>query len=179
MPERGGVQRGAVGIKGVNAVVFRGDENDVMHAALRHGEILHVERLSIDLAVHRIAEDFAKGPRIHVRRGQDCLLQVLTGVLVVVMTSQNVYRSGWHLSEGERGEQNEGKGQRTAHRNLQTILRFPGGREPGDWVCQRNRQGSKHIIGGDFGNVKKAAPYGPFVPYDGTGGPFRALSCCE
>ena len=118
MPERVGIERGTVGVKGIDAVVFRGHENHVVDGAVGHGQALHVERLGVDLAVHGIAEQLAERAGVHVRRGQDGFLQILSRVLVVIVTSQNIHR----LRKGKSGQENQGKGQLTMHR--ETSKRF-------------------------------------------------------
>ena len=137
MPQRTGIQRGAVGIERIDTVIFRGNKYNVMDAALGHGEILHVEGLRINLPIHGIAENLAERTGVYVRRGQSGFLQVLSRMLVIILASQNVHRSirgeRCFLRKGERGQENEGKGQHTMHRNLQTILRFPGGSRAG--IC--------------------------------------------
>jgi hypothetical protein len=93
MPERIRIQCGAVRVKRIDAVVFRGDENDVVDAARGHGEVLHVKRLRLNLAIHGITEHFAERTGVYVRRGQDGFLQILTSMLVVILTSQNIHSS--------------------------------------------------------------------------------------
>ncbi len=57
-PERGGGLRR--GIERVHAVVFRGDENDVMRALAGHRHLRHKQRLRIHVPIDRERKDFAE-----------------------------------------------------------------------------------------------------------------------
>ena len=46
----------AVGVEGVNRIMLVSNEDDVMSRSIGQGQIADIERLRVDLAVHRVAE---------------------------------------------------------------------------------------------------------------------------
>src|SRR5579885_2192431 len=86
MPERRGVPSGTgIRVECVDAIVLGGHENNIVDALTRNTHQGHVERLSIDLPVHRAREDLAEPGRIHVGKSQDGFLQVLPGTGEVIV----------------------------------------------------------------------------------------------
>src|SRR5437764_999447 len=73
-----------IGVKGVDAIVFGGDENDV---ARRAGEIQvgHPQRLRVDVAIDGAGEKLPETCRVHRGRRQAVFLQVLAGARIVVV----------------------------------------------------------------------------------------------
>ena len=45
-----------VGIKSVHAVMFGGHKDDVVDSVARDGDARHIQRLGVNLAVHRVGE---------------------------------------------------------------------------------------------------------------------------
>jgi len=43
----------AIGAKGINAVVFGGDVNHIVHVLPRNGDVGGIERLGVNLTFHR------------------------------------------------------------------------------------------------------------------------------
>jgi hypothetical protein len=84
----GGTQ--AVGVEGVDAIVLRGDEYEVMDALARNIDASHVQRLGIDLPVHRVGVQLAERGRGDVGRREGGLGQVLTRPRHVVVIRQDV-----------------------------------------------------------------------------------------
>ncbi len=89
LPERGA---GGIGVKGVDAVVFGGDKDNVVASAL-DGEVGKVEWLRINLAVHGVAELQSESFRVDVGGRQHGFVGLLTGVIVAVLPSGVVERA--------------------------------------------------------------------------------------
>src|SRR5262249_1165011 len=68
----------AVSVEGVDAVVLRGREHDVVCAA-RDGQVGHVKRLGVGVAVDRVVEQPAEVGRVDAGGGQERLLRVAPG----------------------------------------------------------------------------------------------------
>lgn len=94
LPER---SAGSVRVEGIDAVVFGGDEDDVVSALAGDGETLNVKRLSVDAAVNGIGEEFAEICGGDVRRSEDGFVGVGAGTQIVV-----VLREDTDLSEDRR-----------------------------------------------------------------------------
>jgi hypothetical protein len=77
-----------VGVEGVHAVVLGGHVHHVVRRPL-DAHILHIKRLGIDLAVHRAPEQLAKAARVHVRRVQHALAQVLPRAPRIIVLRQH------------------------------------------------------------------------------------------
>src|SRR5205823_769211 len=86
-----------IGVKGVDAIVFGGDENDV---ARRAGEIQvgHPQRLRVDVAIDGAGEKLPETCRVHRGRSQAVFLQVLAGARIVVVM---------HVDAGKIGNGNQ------------------------------------------------------------------------
>src|SRR5439155_19251497 len=80
--------RACIRVKGIDAVVLGGDQNDVVRAPL-YQEVRDIERLGIDLAVHGAREKLAKCRRSHVGRSQYGFIRILTGPEVVVVMREH------------------------------------------------------------------------------------------
>ena len=76
----------AIRIKRVHAVVFGGHIHHVVCALPGYIHARHIQRLTIDLPIHRIGKQFAKLRLIHIACAQRRLIQILSraGVVVVV-----------------------------------------------------------------------------------------------
>ena len=59
-----------VGVEGVDGVVLRRDKHHVMKAATGNVDVGQIQRLRIDLPVHRIRKQFSECGRIDGGRGQ-------------------------------------------------------------------------------------------------------------
>src|SRR5579862_462753 len=104
MPQRGCGVAGEIGlgVEGVNAVVFGRDHDDVVrHAA--NGDVRHIKRLGVDLAVNGKRIDLAERRRVHVLRRERGLEQILPATGIVVVLGQHAGKS---LSAG-KGSENE------------------------------------------------------------------------
>src|SRR5262249_16875203 len=75
LPERAA----AVAVEGVDAVVLRGREDDVVRALAGDGQVGHVQRLRVGVAVDRVVEQVAEVGRVDVGGGQDRLVRVRPG----------------------------------------------------------------------------------------------------
>src|SRR5690242_2577837 len=64
--------RSGVGIESVDAVAFRRHVNNVMRPS-RNRDTGHVERLSVNVPVHRHAENLAECGGIYIGWSEDCL----------------------------------------------------------------------------------------------------------
>jgi hypothetical protein len=101
MPQGGGIRgRGiCVGVEGIYAVIFGGDEHDVVPgASLRrsstHGYAGQVQRLSVDVAVHGMREELSELTKINVRESEDGLSGVRAGTRNVVVLCNHAYLRG-------------------------------------------------------------------------------------
>jgi len=79
----------AVGIEGVDRIMFVSNENDVVGRAV-YGQIGHVQRLRIDLAIHGYTEKLAECVGVHIGRSENRLLGVLALMSVVVAPGEHV-----------------------------------------------------------------------------------------
>src|SRR5260370_9851087 len=80
--------RRRVGVEGVDAVGLRGYEDHVVRCRADQ-EISHVERLGVELAIHRAREELREARRIYIRSRQRVLLQVLTRARSVIVMHEH------------------------------------------------------------------------------------------
>ena len=99
-------QRGAtgVGVVGINAVVFRSDNHNVVDTAI-DGDARHVEGLSVHLANSRHGEELAELIQVHIACIQNCLGRILSASRVVIVLGQNggLSRGGKHNHKEKKG----------------------------------------------------------------------------
>ncbi len=79
----------AVGVEGVDAVVFGRRDRHVVEALAGDVHVLDVQRRGQRQPVERIAEALAEAGRLHVRGGQRGLVQVLARAQVVVVVGEH------------------------------------------------------------------------------------------
>src|SRR5271165_2835991 len=84
----------SIGVKGVDAVVFGGDKDDVVRSAgLRRararGYARQIERLRVDVAVDRGRKELSKSGGVHVGGRENCFIGVCTGSGDVVMLGEH------------------------------------------------------------------------------------------
>ena len=90
-PQRLGICPGvAVGIEGVDRVVLGGDEGDVVHGAVDR-QARHVQRLGVDVAVDRLREEQAEVGRVHIRRRECRLVEVVAREVRIVVVLRDVH----------------------------------------------------------------------------------------
>ena len=85
LPEGLGVRAAvAIGIEGVDAIVLGDDEEDVVRALAGDAEIGHVKRLSVDVAIHGVAEQLSElgGVDVGERQRRFVAVQGVAGVVV-------------------------------------------------------------------------------------------------
>jgi len=89
-------QRGAelapsirVCVEGINAVVLRSDENDVMGALASDRNVWNIERLRVNPAVNRVRKQLAEGGLIYVGGCQNRFGAVCAGASVIVVLCQD------------------------------------------------------------------------------------------
>ncbi len=85
MPQRRRSRR--VGVEGVDAIVLRRHNHDIMNSIARHGDLRHVKRLRIDVAVHRKGVQLAEMRGVHVAGSENGFDDVLPGAGVVIVIS--------------------------------------------------------------------------------------------
>src|SRR5262249_31552301 len=78
-----------VGVEGVDAVVLRGHEQDVVDLSA-YAQVADHQRLGIDLAVDRVAEEPAEARRVDVLRRQRRLVQIGPGPGRIVVVREDV-----------------------------------------------------------------------------------------
>ncbi len=79
-----------ISVEGVYAVVFSGNDDDVMNAENRDGDIAKDKGLAVDVAVDGEAADFAKGAAADVGWGEQDFVGVKTAACQVVVVGGNV-----------------------------------------------------------------------------------------
>lgn len=88
LPQRRRVHSGVVvRIEGVNAVVLRGHVHYIVRAQAGDVHVGDVQRLGINIAVHRLRKQLAELTYVDVARGENRLAQVLPIAHVVVARS--------------------------------------------------------------------------------------------
>ena len=97
LPQRARVRsRIVVSVKRVHAVAFCGYENNVVRPFARDRYIGQIQRLRVDVSVHRLREELAEGTHGHVLRRQHRLIRIRAAAGVVVVVRRHV-----HLRCGE------------------------------------------------------------------------------
>ena len=61
-----------------------------------NGDIREIQRLGVDIAVHRLGEQLAELIAVHVRRSEDSLVCVLAGSGNIVVKRGHVYLCNHH-----------------------------------------------------------------------------------
>ena len=75
--------------------MFGGHDQNVVRSA-GYREIRHIERLGINLAIHRQRKYFSKAGRSHRGRSQECLTQILAGASVIVVIRSHRHRAQYY-----------------------------------------------------------------------------------
>src|ERR1700686_2476583 len=70
LPER--FAGAGIGVKSVNAIAFRGDEDDIVHAFAGDFDLRDVQRLSINVAIDGKGSDATKLRDVDILRSGDC-----------------------------------------------------------------------------------------------------------
>jgi hypothetical protein len=94
----------AIGVEGVNSIVFCSNKDYVMRSLVRQGEIADIERLCINLAIDRVAKQLAKRIGIDIGRSKNGLLRILALMGIVIAPGQYV---GTLPKKGSRGAQKQ------------------------------------------------------------------------
>ena len=83
-----------IGVKRINAVVLRGDENDVVNSFAGDRHVWNVERLCVNPAVNRVREQFAEGGLIDIGGCQNSFggICACAGVIVVLCQDRSLRR---------------------------------------------------------------------------------------
>ena len=87
----------AIGVEGVNAIVLRRDENNVVRTA-GYAHLRHEQRLPIDERIDTTGEHLSEQRGINVRRRQLSFVQIGAGALHVVLIREYrsaAYRNGY------------------------------------------------------------------------------------
>src|SRR5215469_15023207 len=92
---------GGIGVIGVNAVVLSSGVNDVVVTAAQNEQLVDIERLRIDLAIHRKASQLRKIDWLHISRCQYRFLQIRVRPLIAVICSQYI---GFGCDHGATGK---------------------------------------------------------------------------
>lgn len=89
----------AVGVEGVHRIMLCSNKDYVMRRLVRKGEIANIERLRINLAIHRVAKQLAKCIDVDIGRSKNSLLRILALMSVVIAPGQHI---GGLRKEGSR-----------------------------------------------------------------------------
>src|SRR5260221_8232519 len=85
LPKRRSVRSGAgISVESVHGIMCSGDEDHVVDALGRNRNRRYVERLSVDLSVHRMGEYLPESGWCNIRRRQDRFLKVLSGSCEII-----------------------------------------------------------------------------------------------
>ena len=85
---------GRVGVEGVDAIVLRRHNHDIVNSIARHRDLRHVEWLRIDRTVNRKRVQFAEMCRVYVARSENGFADVLAGAGVVIVVSGHDGQTG-------------------------------------------------------------------------------------
>lgn len=80
----------AVGVERVYRIMFCNNKNDVMRRLVRQREIANIERLRINLAIHRVAKQLAKSIAVDIGRSENGFLGILALVSIVIAPGQHI-----------------------------------------------------------------------------------------
>ena len=92
--------RARVGVEGKRASVFGHDDQHVMRLP-RNRKAAHVERLPVDLAVHRKLAKQAKGVEVDVLRGKHGFRGVPSVACVVIVIRGHIHAGGCDQRESD------------------------------------------------------------------------------
>ena len=88
----------AVRVKGINAVVLRGDEDHVPGPLPWNDQAGDVQRLGINLAIHGIGEQSAETVGVNIRQRDLRLVGILARAGKVIMPGEHIYLAeAWSL----------------------------------------------------------------------------------
>ena len=77
----------AVGIECVDTIVLGRDEYDIVQTFARYIHSRHIQRLGVNLPVHRCAKQLPELARAYPRGREDCLVEILPRSREVIMIS--------------------------------------------------------------------------------------------
>ena len=81
--------REVLAVKSVDAVVFRGNENYIVQAAV-HAQIRHEQGLCVDVSIHAVGIQLAKTLRVDVLGRQYAFTGVEPGAQIVVVPCDHI-----------------------------------------------------------------------------------------
>ncbi len=90
LPEGSGVGLSIIGVEGVHAVVLGGHEDDVVHTFSRDLDSAQIERVGVDVTIHRIGKQLTDLRGVDVRRSELCFAQILPGARQIVVIGEDV-----------------------------------------------------------------------------------------
>src|ERR1700733_9040184 len=79
------------GVEGVDAVMFSGDEDDIVNPLAGDDHSGQVQRLPVDLAVHRISEERAELSGTDAGGSEQSFGQILSGACKIVVIGEDAY----------------------------------------------------------------------------------------
>ncbi len=88
MPERRGCLR-IIGIEGVDAIVHSGDKYHITPAFSGNGQVGHVQRLCVDVAVHSAREQLSELSHVYIGGVEDTLFEIGSRPTVVIMLGEH------------------------------------------------------------------------------------------
>ena len=92
LPERRGVRTGIViGVEGIDTVMLRGDKGHVMRPFSRNGDVRHIKRLRINVAIDSVRKQLAERVCVNVGQVQGRLICVLARPCDIVTVGQHRY----------------------------------------------------------------------------------------
>ncbi len=101
LPERPTIRSAiVVGVEGVDRIVLCSNKDYVMRRLVRQREIANIERLRINLPIHRVAKQLAKRVGGDIGRGKNGLLGILALMGIVIPPGQ--YIGGLRTEESRR-----------------------------------------------------------------------------
>src|ERR1700737_4921939 len=113
LPQRLGIRaKVAIRIKGIDAVMLRGDERDVVRRTglgrpRSHGDARQVQGLGINIPVHELCEELAKRAGVHIRRHENGFVGIGPGPGDIVVLGDYIVLGPSQLSANESTEEKE------------------------------------------------------------------------
>jgi hypothetical protein len=91
LPKRATIRSAvAVGVEGVYRIMFCSNKDYVMGRLVRQGEIGNIQRLRINLAIHRVAKQLAKRIGVDIGRSEKGLQGILALMSIVITPGQHI-----------------------------------------------------------------------------------------
>jgi len=90
LPQRRGISALIiVGVKGVHAVMLRGNVDNIVNALVGYRDVGEIERLGVSVAIDYVREQLSEQTWINVAGSKNCFPDVLPGAKIVIVPRSN------------------------------------------------------------------------------------------